>query len=65
MVAPVRDEFSNLDISRQRRWQLRKQRDGRCIICGGKPVVYGVRCLRHRKQHIRTCNAARKARRSG
>lgn len=28
------DEFSNLNISRQVRWQLRKKKLGLCIICG-------------------------------
>lgn len=24
------------EVSRQRKWQLKKQRDGLCKICGGK-----------------------------
>ncbi len=40
------DEFSNLHISRQRKYQLRRQRDRCCTECG-KPVVKGSRCLKH------------------
>jgi len=40
------DEFSNLPISRQRKYQLRMQRDQRCTICG-QPAVKGLRCLDH------------------
>lgn len=42
----IADEFSNLPISRQRKYQLRKQRDKRCTICGGH-AVKGLRCLDH------------------
>jgi hypothetical protein len=40
------DEFSNLPVSRQRKYQLRKQRDKRCTLCG-LPAVHGLRCLAH------------------
>ena len=40
------DEFSNLPISRQRKYQLRMQRDQRCTICG-QPAAKGLRCLDH------------------
>ena len=40
------DEFSNLPISRQRKYQLRMQRDQRCSICG-QAAVKGLRCLDH------------------
>lgn len=30
----IQDEFSALDISRQRRWALRHKRDGKCSTCG-------------------------------
>jgi hypothetical protein len=42
----IQDEFTNLTISRQRKYQLRMQRDGRCTECGD-PVVEGSRCLKH------------------
>ena len=42
----ITDEFSNLPISRQRKYQLRKERDGHCTICGG-PAVKALRCLDH------------------
>jgi len=51
-VAPKRgrparlDEFTNLPISRQRKWQLRQMAHGGCVQCG-QPVVSGHKCLRH------------------
>jgi hypothetical protein len=46
MKKPIRDEFTDLPVSRQRKYQLRMQRDGRCAICG-EPAVRGARCLKH------------------
>ena len=46
MNALILDEFSALPISRQRKYQLRRARDGRCTQCG-EPVVAGKRCLKH------------------
>src|SRR4030095_5180824 len=42
----IQDEFSNLPISRQRKYQLRMQRDQRCTECG-EPAVLASRCLKH------------------
>ncbi len=39
------DKFTYLPISRQRRYQLRKERTKKCILCGAPAV--GLRCLRH------------------
>ena len=45
--ARIIDEFDGRrDISRQRRHQLRKQRDGICIICT-EPAIHGGRCRKH------------------
>lgn len=46
MRRPIEDEFKDLPISRQRKYQLRMLRDGRCTECG-EPVVLGSRCLKH------------------
>lgn len=46
MRAKIQDEFTNMVISRQRKYQLRMQRDKRCTECGD-PVVEGSRCLKH------------------
>jgi hypothetical protein len=43
----VRDEFTDLPISRQRKYQLRMQRDKRCHICGEPLVGSGFLCLKH------------------
>jgi hypothetical protein len=40
------DEFTHLPISRQRKYQLRRQRDKRCTECG-EPAIEGSRCLKH------------------
>jgi hypothetical protein len=42
----IQDEFTSLPISRQRKYQLRKQRDKRCTECG-QPAIQGSRCLQH------------------
>jgi hypothetical protein len=42
----IEDEFTSLTISRQRKYQLRKQRDRRCTECG-EPAAVGSRCLKH------------------
>jgi|APCry1669189204_1035204.scaffolds.fasta_scaffold80865_1 hypothetical protein len=34
------------EISRQRRWQLQKQKEGKCIICG-EDAVTSRYCLKH------------------
>jgi hypothetical protein len=46
MKSTIQDEFSLLPISRQRKYQLRRLRDGRCTQCGA-PVIAGKRCLKH------------------
>ena len=42
----IEDEFTCLPISRQRKYQLRMQRDGRCTECG-EPAAQGSRCVKH------------------
>ena len=42
----IEDEFSQLPVSRQRKYQLRRQHNGRCIICG-EPAVTAAHCLFH------------------
>ena len=42
----IQDEFTDLPISRQRKYQLRMQRDRRCTECG-QPAIQGSRCLQH------------------
>jgi hypothetical protein len=46
MRRPIKDEFTELPISRQRKYQLRMQRDRRCTECGA-PAAQGSRCLKH------------------
>jgi hypothetical protein len=42
----IEDEYTDLPISRQRKYQLRMLRDRRCTECG-QPAVQGSRCLKH------------------
>ena len=42
----IKDEFTKLRLSRQRKYQLRMERDKRCIKCG-EPAVQGSSCLKH------------------
>jgi hypothetical protein len=42
----IEDEFTHLPISRQRKYQLRMQRDQCCTECG-EPAVQASRCLKH------------------
>jgi hypothetical protein len=45
MRPPIKDEFQHLPVSRQRKYQLRKQRDGLCTECGAP--AQGSRCAKH------------------
>jgi len=45
----IKDEFTGLPVSPQRRYQLRMKRDGRCAICG-EPRVGLAFCLKHMVQ---------------
>ena len=47
----ILDEFTELQVSRQRRYQLRKQAHGLCVICGKRKAISKslcARCLRKR-----------------
>jgi hypothetical protein len=46
MRKAIKDEFSDLTVSRQRKYQLRMQRDRRCILCG-ESAVGPFFCLKH------------------
>jgi len=46
MRPAIKDEFTKLKVSRQRKYQLRMERDHRCIICG-EPAAGAARCLKH------------------
>ena len=46
MGAEIKDEYSVLPISRQRKYYLRQRKRGRCTKCG-KPLVDSSLCLEH------------------
>ena len=58
----IQDEFTELPISRQRKYQLRMQRDKRCTECG-QPAIQGSRCLKHwsKRANANAPNAASNA----
>ena len=41
------DEFTDLKLSRQRKWQLRRAKEGKCIKCGARVAVSSVLCVKH------------------
>ena len=43
---PIQDEFTDLPISRQRKYQLRMKKRHRCTSCG-ELAVTSSRCLKH------------------
>lgn len=45
----VIDQFSNLPVSRQRKWQLRQAAENNCIICAA-PKVNAAFCLNRDRQ---------------
>jgi hypothetical protein len=51
MPKAIIDEFTSLPISRQRRYQLRKHRDRKCIRCGQPAEEHGYFCETHRQVH--------------
>jgi hypothetical protein len=48
---PILDEFTALPVSRQRKWQLRRRKEGRCLICGTAARLSGERCAPCRTTH--------------
>jgi hypothetical protein len=59
----IKDEFTNLRVSRQRKYQLRMRRDGRCTKCG-EPIARGmVLCVKHlvqARERMRKVTGARR-----
>jgi hypothetical protein len=48
----IQDQFTNLPVSRGRKYQLRKKEAGLCTICGTRPVVPGSElCVKHMVRH--------------
>jgi hypothetical protein len=45
MPRRIKDPFSNLPVSRQRKYQLRKKEDGLCTNCGSQESVTAYHCL--------------------
>ena len=64
MSKAIQDEFTHLKVSRQRRYQLRMERDRRCTECGQPAVEEGTRCLKHlvraRERQRKKCECQRR-----
>ncbi len=43
----INDDLANFNLSRQRKYQIRKRRAGLCIICGKKAYRGTLLCLNH------------------
>ena len=43
----IKDKFTNLNVSRQRKYQLRKTAEGNCWKCGKEAGTWGL-CKPHR-----------------
>jgi len=50
--APIQDKFARLEVSRQRKWQLRQIAKGRCQTCGRE--ASSGRCPKHRGYRMKT-----------
>jgi len=46
----ILDEFTSLKVSRQRRYQLRRERDGLCRLCGEPVEAPSHYCAKHRAE---------------
>lgn len=44
--------FAEPKISRQRRWQLKKLAQKKCMICGNKEVFKRGMCFEHYKKYL-------------
>lgn len=60
MPARIQDRFSALDVSRQRKYQLRQEAAGLCRLCGQKAKEGSKLCPTHAEEHKRLCHAGRK-----
>ena len=63
-MSKIQDEFAGrTGISKQRRYQMRRLRDGKCIYCG-RPAVITGKCAEHR-QKLNVQDREKMRRRSG
>jgi hypothetical protein len=61
----IRDDFTSLKVSRQRRYQLRRLARGLCQQCGKRPLVtlaYCQECCAKNTRCVRRLRARRGAR---
>lgn len=50
MPQEIIDEFTRLDVSRQRKYQLRKYRDRKCVTCGEPATGHRRRARKENRQ---------------
>lgn len=49
MPIEIIDEFTQLNVSRQRKYQLRRRKQKKCVICGD-PAITKFHCEVHRQK---------------
>lgn len=47
------DEFTSLPVSRQRKWQLRHRRDGKCKLCNSETADHNVSFCQHHWEKVK------------
>lgn len=55
MAKLIQDEFTSMRISRQRRYQLRREKAGQCRLCGAVAVDDGTYCTEHLEKQRMLC----------
>ena len=55
MAKLIQDEFTSMRISRQRRYQLRREKEGLCRICGEKAARNARYCKTHLEKQRMLC----------
>lgn len=61
MPQPIIDEFTHLDMTRQRKYALRRRRDGCCVTCG-RPALTATKRARSDKRPMFFCAEHRRVR---
>lgn len=59
----INDEFTHLPVSRQWKFQLRRIRDAKCVVCGEPAKKGKKRCAKHLAADLKRSLERAKARR--
>ena len=61
MAKLIQDEFTSMRISRQRRYQMRREKAGLCRICGDVCAKGQVYCPEHLEKQRMLCRKTKSA----